>query len=195
MQDVHEIAELISAEIRISTRKAKEVIRFLRARGLMPAGDMVDGVTRMKHYIGRGQNLTLQQLVTLIENPTLLKAMGAKAAVARKQIEALGDPVKHKADSSIGAFAVGTADRDRDSIARFGAWVKATIPPEGCSYHYLALRVIYGAHENFRPSLIRRMQFAFLVLRGHESFAGWFTVTKDSKGRSETFYHRPKNSL
>lgn len=193
MQDVHEIAEEISREVNISVRKAKAIIRFLRAKGLMPPGDQVDGVTRMKHYIGRGQHLTLDQLMRLIEAPALIKAMGTKAATARQQIAALEDPVANAADSSIAAFAMSAANHDPAAIEKFVQWVQATIPPAGCTYHYLALRVIYGAHENFRPSLIRRMQFAMLVLRSHSSFAGWFTV-RDNRGRSETFYHRPKNS-
>ena len=194
MQDVHEIAAQITKEINISASKAKAVIRFLRAKGLMPQGDSVEDLTKIKQCLGRNHHLSLAQLMRLIDAPNLIKALGAKAPDARKQISRLADPVKNAAPSAIAAFAMGAANHDRDALERFKHWVCETIPPAGCTYHYLALRIIYGAHENFRPSLIRRMQFAMLVLRSVPEFEAWFTV-KINKGRSETFYHRPKISL
>ena len=179
----------ISDDCGVSQRQIRKVVASLRKLKLIPAGDSVEDVDAMKGYLRQGRWLTVPQLVDLIENPDLLKALGAKAPAARAQIEALDKPGAVPIPSAA-AMVVGGSTRNEYDLAALEAWIKATVPARGCTYHYLAVRLVRASGELDRKDVINRMKYVFMLIRTRPSFQGWYTVERDRKVPA-TIYHRP----
>ena len=179
----------ISDDCGISERQIRKVVASLRKFKLMPAPDRVHEVDEMKGYLRQGRMLTVPQLVDLIRNPDMLRALGAKAAAARLQIESLDNPDTQE-NGALALLIVMSVTLDESVLAALEAWIKATIPARTCTYHYLAVRVLLAARDVDRADVIRRMKYAFMLVRKRPSFAGWWTMDKNRKVPA-TIYHRP----
>jgi len=185
--------DYLANAVGISKRKLRALVREMRAKGYLPPDDKVDDVRKIKLYMNNGQGLTAAQFVMLLENPALLKSLGAKTDAVKAEIAALGDvkaaalPENHMA--IVGAASSG----DHDGAQRLMDWTKATLPAHPVGYHYLAVRLLLGTPAEFRTRIGRQLHRAYLAVCKHPDFRDWFEVI-EVKGKRKTIYARPKNS-
>lgn len=177
----------ISQDIGVSVRQLKKVVKEFRRLGYMPAGDRVVEVSKMKNYLSIGANLPVEQLLELLENPGLIKALGAKGDAAKAQLEVLGNPASEDRPNLFDMILDISAGQ-KERVEDLAAWIKQTIPAKGCTFHYLAVRVALSIPEDVRGKYHGSIRYAFLQVRKLPSFEGWFTVDRDRK-RPQTLYH------
>lgn len=186
--------EGIAAEIGISVRKLRKTVAVLRRRKIIPSGDRVHEVEAMRSAIGRGQLLSVENLLILLDNPELLKSMGAKAEGAKGQIAALCLEDGVEADDAALLALADTVYKIPGGVQRLASWVQSTIPAGGCTYHYLAVRMVRAARAIDRATVLRQFAYAMILVRALSEMVGWFTVTEDRPGRRITKYHMPKDN-
>jgi hypothetical protein len=185
MPTIHEISRAMN----ISLKK----LRSMEKRGWLlcdaKAHPMVES---MLSTMRSGNPLTVAQCVALIEDPKLFDLLEGKAAKARQQVEALGNP-KPAAIDWIDLSAATLNDENSEAATlRLIAWIKAVLPVSGrVSHHWIAVRLLLAVPEDMRRFEIPRLGKIMLTIRKHPEFAGWFTIAKQGS-RNVTWYHRPK---
>jgi len=149
-------------------------------------------VSQMRHYLGRGQPLTVEMLIELIENPGTLIDLGHYAGKARAQVEALGDVKGETAPRAVSAGLSDATAGDGDAVEAVADWIRGVLPEGGAvSHHWLATRLLMSVPAGARKYDLKRAPIVLLKARGLPKLKGWF-YTEKSKGRTQTFYARPK---
>ena len=135
---IHELAD----EFRISVRK----ITMLQKAGYLTAEPgKRESNAQARYYLKRGKMLTVQQLLDLARNPAKLEALDDLKAKAKGQVASMGDyasealPAERAYNLIYGAFTA-----DGESLAWLSDWLQRTIPPGGCGYHYIAMRMLWN---------------------------------------------------
>lgn len=185
--------EKLSREAEISLRKVRLLVKLMRKYGYLPAGDHMGAARQMKQYMQRGQGLSVQQMVMLIEEPALLKTLGEKKITAEAAIRDLDRPELCKVDSTIVSTVWSAAGQGEDKFPaaeQLASWIKSVIPAKGCGHHYLATRIVLAVAEQDRNAILKRIHFAFMAVRKLPSFDGWFSIKAGIQ--NETIYHQPK---
>lgn len=183
--NIYEIAD--KSGIAVRTLRKLEKIGWPKPE---PVNPMIDS---MIYMLGRAQQLTVMQLVELIEKPELLLELGKHAPRASAQIEALGivEPAPRHIVAEIDDAASGHAG----ATQVLAQWLQKIIPAgESVGHHYLAVRLLHGAPENMRKYIYARIPKALLNVRATDRFAGWSSsVERGGKGSKMTRYHRPNS--
>lgn len=183
--NIHEISDKSGIAVR-SLRKL-ETMGVLRCD---PPNEILDS---MIYMLGRGQQLTVMQLVTLVEKPEMLLDLGKHAARASAQLDALGEV--EPAPRHIVAEIDDAASGKEAAAMVLAIWLQQIIPEnDTVGHHYLAVRLLLGAPENMRKYIYARIPKALLNVRALDRFAGWSSsVSRGGKGSKMTRYHRPKS--
>jgi hypothetical protein len=148
-------------------------------------------LSKMLRYVRSRGGFTAPQLVSLIEEPSLLDSLGCHADKARKQLAKLGDPIE-PAPMEVSFAVTFAAMGEMDSVLPIVRWCKTVIPSDGAvTHHYLAVRLLLGTPKNIRHFDEPRMQRTMLNCRQHPEFSEWWHVEKQGS-RNVTLYHRPK---
>lgn len=180
-----------SDKYKISVPKVRKIAKDYPA--LFDAGDN-PMAGAMRHYLGRGQSLTAEHLCTLIEQPSLMLALGKYAESAQAQVDALRKPRLEVAPPEITAIIGEASKGEADAVHALTLWLQNVIPAERVMHSYIGVRLLLGVHVNSRQYEIPRIPRALLQCRKYEQFAGWWSV-ENFNGRNTTFYQRPKKPV
>lgn len=178
--------EEMSSRYAISLKK----LRRMERDGVLnvEAGDPT--ILQMLSALRSGNQLSVSQCVDLLTAPALFAQLGGYETKARGQLALLGSVVVPAPDSAAMAI-VDAAAYDAGALERLADWIKATIPEQPCTHHYLAVRLLLGVQTNLRQYEAPRIPRAFLNVRKSGLLAGWFEIVKQ-RGKNATIYHRPK---
>lgn len=172
----------VAAQFKISVAK----LRKLDKAGLLRLDKADPIIDAIRFYLGKGQPLSVAQLVYLVENPAAIEHVGDKASVAMTQVAMLNAPTA--APFEVAAEIDQAARGDDDAICKIIPWLKTTIltaKSQGhgvVGHHYLAVRLALGCPAGLREYNMARIPRALLNCRRHPGFAGWWRV--GAKGSS-----------
>lgn len=175
-----------AAQFKVSVAK----IRKMDKAGIMRLDNAHPLTDSMRFYLGKGQPLTVAQLVALVEDPTLIEQLGDKAGVALAQVAALGNPNPAPAET---VAEIDQASRgDMEATGRIIPYLITCIleaESKGqpvINHHYIAVRLVLGSPASLRDYNAARIARALLNCRTHPGFAGWWRVVpKGAKSVSE----------
>lgn len=185
--NIFEFAE----KYKISVPKTRKIAKDYPA--LFDAGDNpIAGA--MRHYLGRGQSLTAEHLCALIEQPSLMLALGKYTESAQTQVDALRKPRLEVAPPEITAIIGEAAKGEPVAVQSLIEWLCRVIPSVKVTHSYIAVRLLLGVHVNSRQYEVPRIPRALLHCRRHEQFAGWWIIEK-LNSRSITIYQKPKKTV
>lgn len=166
----------VAAQFKISVSK----LRKMDKAGILKLDKSHPLTDSMRFYLGKGQPLTVAQLVALVEDPTIIEQLGEKAGVALAQVAALNAPTAAPLET---VAEIDQASRgDTDAIGRLIPYLKTQIllaASQGHSvinHHYLAVRLVLGSPASLRDYNAARIARALLNCRRHPGFAGWWRV-------------------
>lgn len=171
----------ISDKFNVSAAK----LRKLDKAGLLRTNPENSIATEIRYYLGKGKQLTVKQLVALLDNPALLFDLGNRAHQAEMQLRSLGRCQDEKAPLEIVAEIDQAARGDLNVVAKILPWLKEIIPATGTvGHHYIAVRLVLGSLPGLREYNAARISPALLNCRRHPNFSGWWNV---SNGASRYF--------
>ena len=185
--NVHEIADKFGLPV-------KKLQRMEKA-GLLVTTPGDERPHKMKGYLASNRPLSVAQLLDLMREPALfdqLGKLGTYEAKARAQVDELGDVAADALSVEVAANLIyGGAIADGDSLRTLESWLHAVIPAKGCSYHYVAARMLYNVPGGRFAVSYRYLPRAILNLRNLPSLAGW--SSRDEGVNAPTKFHRPAN--
>lgn len=181
--NVHEIAEKYNLPI----RKLKK----LEADGLLvtTAGD--SRPIKMRAYLSSNRPLSVVQLIDLKRDSSgaLLARLGGYRIRAEELLAEVGDIASgaHPGGTATSRL-YGAAILERPALDALAEWLRETIPPQGCSYHYIATRLLWNVPADQLPRAYKFLPRALINLRALPELAGWSTKEKGEGTR----FIRPK---
>lgn len=184
----------INEKYQISLGKLKRLVR----EGLLVCdeGDGHPLAPAMRANLMRNQDLSVEQLLLLIDKPKIYAELKNRQSQARKQVAALGD-------YAIGAMPLElvkpinfAASGDDKNIKIVMAWIKETLTNANgeVSYAYLGVRAAIGILPVGRHDFLGKFAQALMNVRRDPEFAGWFR-TDLIGSRKKTFYFNPELDL
>ena len=175
----------ISEKFKISVPK----LRKMDKAGVLILDEDIGGtILDIRHNIKTNNNLTVMQLVYLVDNPAMILQLGRYISAAQTQIDDLGDI--EPAPRIVGANLVFAARAEPDSVAVLVEWIKAILPSEPVGHTWLGVRLLLGCNVNSRREYALRLGRAFFECRKQPDFASWWHVEKKSN-RNVTIYQKP----
>lgn len=149
----------------------------------------------MRDSLSHKRPLSVEQLLVLIQQPTVMAELRKKQQDARAQIAALGDFKAHKPAPGLFATIDGAAQFDEASQRKLIDWLKLILPPEPVPHAWIAVRVAQDVSEgDGRDKLLAQLTKALANIRKHEAFAGWSSVAFVA-GQNRTFYSQPAQNF
>lgn len=168
-------------------------LRKLAKEKLLTIVPTDDEPEKMRAYLSRGQPLSVQQMIALLDDKSgkLMARLGTYQDKAQAQLDAIGDPSLDALPAEQSAnYIYGCRMLDTHALPLAAEWLKRIIPAGGCSYHYVAIRMIWNCPEP------RRKQSYFHLPRGMSNLAAYVGDawrTKPAKGPVR--FHRPTFDL
>lgn len=144
----------------------------------------------LRSTLAKGNRLTAQQLVGLIEAPGNLLELGKHAGTAERQLAALGDAKGQVAPVEVVANILEAAKGEPEAVEIMVNWLKSVIPDKPVEHAYLAVRLLLGVRENIRRFEAPRIPRALLNARNHPGLAGWWRTEKTKTSQTRTFYQK-----
>lgn len=167
----------------------------LEKDGFLVASKTDSRPAQMKIYLQSGRPLAVHQLIDLIREPGLIPLIGKTSTyrdMAASIVESLGNveasalPVETAAN-----IIYGAAILDPDMTARLVEWLRGVIPAKGCSYHYLAVRMMFNVPGARWKETYRYLPRAMTTIRNHPLLEGW----SYKEGKEPVKFQRPANSF
>jgi hypothetical protein len=170
-------------------------LRKLHAGGHLLLDDTDEPLmTEIRYYLRRGAPLAVKHLMTLLDDPARLDAIGKGRDKAQEQLDALGKPIT-PAPLNIALELSGAAMNEPASVETVMRWAMDAIPPyREVSHPFLAVRLLLGLPENQRKYELPRIHRTMLNVRKRAEFRGWWRIEKTAS-RNVTIYSRPAKSL
>lgn len=148
-------------------------------------------VEKMAYMLGKSQQLPVDALAALVEDPGLLVELGRYAGEAEFQVSSLGKVDRDIAPADVAAEIEQAAKGDDGAVKKLAGWLKGIIPTDcAVGHHFVAVRLLLGVPETLRKYAYSRLGRALLNVRRHKSFEGWSSY--DTSGHHKVSrYHRP----
>ena len=145
----------------------------------------------MRANLAKRQALSVEQLLCLIERPSVYAELRTRQKDARAQIAALGDYASGKPAPSLLLAFQDAAENDPKSVQAVIDWAKSVLPGSPVPYSYLGVRAAQGVTvESARKNFLMKFPMALRNARKRPEFAGWFE-TIETKGRKVVNYFNP----
>jgi hypothetical protein len=181
----------ISEQFSISVAKLR---KMEKAGCLRVDSEENEAAASLRHYLARNQQMTVGQLMTLIESPSLYIELGKWSDRARTQVAALGDVKADAAPLDVTAYIDDAARGDPEALDVLTRWLQSVLPARPVGHAWVAVRLLIGLPENLRAYNVKKIPMALLNVRKLPDFAGWFIVEKIGT-RTQTFYMRAKKPV
>jgi hypothetical protein len=187
--NIYEIAEKFA----ISVAKLR---KMERDGCLRVDGEDSETAAALRHYLARNQQMTVAQIMSLLDSPALYIELGKWADRARTQVAALGDVKATAAPRDVTAYIDDAARGDSEAVEILMRWLHGVLPAKPVPHSWIAARLLINLPENLRASFIKRIPIALLNVRKQPEFAGWWTLAPTgAKDRNQTFYQKAKIAL
>ncbi|WP_145960988.1 hypothetical protein [Sphingosinithalassobacter portus] len=167
-------------------------IRKLVKAGFVKASEENPLAEQMRRALARQNPLSVEQLLALIDDPTLEYDLGRYADIALSQVAALGDVETTKASAEVCANMDDAADGRPHAIAMLGEWLRDVIPSRAVPHAWIAVRLVWHYRSSLRKEDYARIPLALIAAR--KEIEGWYRV-ETVRGRKMTFYQRPAGHL
>jgi hypothetical protein len=184
----------LSFQSGIPLRKLR-LLDKLGALRVDPNPEFIDGL--IFHMRGN-RNLTVAQLLALIDDPAALDDLGAArpryASRAREQLAALGDIVPQAAPREVTAAIQGASRGDDDESLIIATWLKSVLPVEPVSHAWITVRLLFPLNAFMREQTAPLISPALLNMRKLPEFAGYWQSEKIG-ARSTIKYFRTRGEI
>lgn len=183
MDDPFQIAERCD----ISLKKARKLAKAFSLR----TGKKDERAAKMRLKLCRDEQLTVCQLMALLNEASLFRKLGKYENRALAQTYVLGNVRAGAAPLNVIKHIDGAAAGHRESVEIIMRWLKSVIPPWPIRYHWIAIRLLMNRWPYVRSGDTWQIEKALRHIRAHPEFAGW--SSKRPVGTwNPVFYHRPK---
>ncbi len=146
----------------------------------------------LRFSLSRQSNLSVADLLTLLDNPEIFYDLRNYEDRAREQVARLGDVTSGAAPKHVTAEIQNAARGDKAAALVIIDWLKGILPAGPVGYHWIAARLLFPLNDFLRKENSKHVIRALLIVRAQPEFAGWWHVRKIKKvDRAE--YFRPMN--
>ena len=180
--DVYEIAH----EFNIPLKK----IQAMAKRGLLVTTPADEATGKAIAILQRSRALPVLELLHLYQNPELVDGLGFYASRARAQLAPLGDVKAGGFGPRAANMILGAAMIQPEDVNELVGAIQKAIPPGGCTYSWLACRMLHDVEKTRLAHTNRYMRSAMLAVKSHPAFEGWFRTD----GR-QTIFRNPLEAL
>lgn len=181
--DAFDIAERCD----ISVKKARKVAKAFS----LPTGRRDERSADMRDKLCRNQQLSVKQLLTLLNDWALFRKLGKYENRARAQIFELGNVRADAAPCDVTNHIEAAATGNRESVEIIMRWLKSKIPPWPVRSHWIAVRLLIKRWPNLRNRDYYLVHLALEKVRAHPDFKGW-SGKRPVGSQNPMFYHRPQ---
>lgn len=183
MKDAFEIAEGCD----ISLKKARKVAKAFSLR----TGRKDERSAKMRLKLSRNLQLSVRQLLTLLNEGALFRKLGKYEDRARAQTFALGNVRAGVAPLEVIQHIEGAAAGLPESVNVIMRWLKSVLPPWPVPSHWIAVRLLIDRWPNLRNRDYCHVHQALENVRAHPEFKEW-SGKKPVGSQNPMFYHQPK---
>jgi len=145
----------------------------------------------MRLKLCRDQQLSVWELLTLLNEASLFRKLGKYESRALAQTYALGNVRAGVAPVEVKKHIEGAALGHRESVEVIMRWLKSVLLPWPVSYHWIAVRLLFDQWPKLRSRDTWLVNEAMKHVRARPGFAGW-SSKRSVGGYNRVFYHRPK---
>jgi hypothetical protein len=145
----------------------------------------------MRLKLCRDQQLSVGELMTLLNEAPLFRKLGKYEDRARAQTYELGYVRAGVAPAEVIKHIEGAAVGVRESVEVLMRWLKSVLPRGPVRYHWIAVRLLFGKWPNLRSRDTWLVNRALTNVRAHPEFEGW-SGKRPVGAQNPMFYHRPK---
>lgn len=181
--DAFEIAERCD----ISLKKTRKLAKALSLR----TGRKDERSAKMRLKLCRNLQLSVWELMTLLNEGSLFRKLGQYENRARAQTYALGNVRAGAPPDDVTRHIEGAAAGHRESVEIIMRWLKSVIPSWPVRYHWIAVRLLINRWPYVRSRDTWQIEKALRNIRAHPEFAGW-SGKRPVGTWNPMFYHRPK---
>lgn len=181
----------ISTKFKISVG----ALRRLEKGGLLEFEKPSGSVAKMRFLLIRNQQLPVESLLELLDEPGTLFDLYKYEERGRAQIRALGDVRGSVAPIEALAAISDAAGGDAHAAQAIADWLIRVLPREPVSHHWVAVRLLLPLDPVQREAMFGKISFALMHMRKLESFAGYWVSVENKAGRKEIKYFQKKLDL
>lgn len=179
--NIFEIAETFQ----LSLAKVKRMERL--GVLIVDAGEGHPLAVAMRDNLRNNQDLSVLQLLALIETPKAMAELRTRQAQAKRQIAALGDYAGQAMPLDLVMAVRLASENDPKGVKAVIAWAKSVLPGDPVPYAFLGVRAAFKILQPGRADFLAKFARALLNCRKDPEFAGhWRTEKKGA--RKKTFY-------
>lgn len=167
-------------------------LRRLEKGGLLTFEKPSDSVAKMRFLLIRRQQLPVDSLLELLDDPGTLFDLYKYEERGRAQITALGDVRSSMAPIEVLAAISDAAGGDAVAAQVIASWLMRILPATDVSHHWVAVRLLLPLDPVQRGALASKVSFALMHMRKLESFAGYWASVENKSGRKEIKYFQKR---
>jgi len=152
-------------------------VRKLEKDGLLKSVACDERPAKIKFYMGKGNALTVLQMLMLLKEPAILWQLGPYQERAQSQLAALGDVAAGSFGERAANLIYGAAILEPECTNELASMVRGMIRREGeISYAALAARMLWDTPASRLSHANRCLRPAMANLRKHPDLVGWVLV-------------------
>lgn len=163
-------------------------LRRLEKGGLLKFEKPSDSVAKMRFLLIRNQQLPVESLLELLDDPGTIFDLHKYQERGRAQITALGDVRGEAAPIGVYASIADAAGGDVLAAQTLADWLTGILPSEPVSHHWVAVRLLLPFDEMQRGEMLGKVSFALMHMRKLDSFADYWESVQNKSGRKEIKY-------
>lgn len=155
-------------------------LKTLARAGLLKHDKEDPRVEAMRRTLRNGNALSVLQLITLLQEPALTRALGHYEERAKQQVAAIepGTVKRQAFDEQAKNHIFGAAIMNAESLGALVSVILKTLPA-GMTYHALGVRMLWNVPENRRKQTANYLRLAIRNLRNHPDLQTWFEPALD----------------
>lgn len=178
--NIHDLAARTGISLKILRKLEKINVLKLDPENALAA--------ELRFSLSRQSQLSVMDLLTLLENPDIFGDLRQYDERAREQVARLGDVTSGAAPKHVTAEIPNAAKGDRRAALVIADWLKGILPAGPVGYHWVAARLLFPLNPFLRKENSKHVIRALLIVRAQPEFAGWWHVRKIHKvDRAEYF--------
>jgi len=147
---------------------------------------------KIRFVLMRKGQLTVEQLLQLIVDPSLFDMLKKYEARARAQIAALGDYQATLAPREVTAVIDRAAGAEADAALILAQWFGDVLPAEPVGHHWVAVRLLLPLPVFQREKAMSLVSLALMHMRKLDAFRPYWESIENKSGRKEIRYFQPK---
>lgn len=178
----------ISTKYKISVT----ALRRLEKGGILQFEKPSDTVAKMRFLLIRRQQLPVESLLELLDDPGTLFDLYKYEERGRAQLKELGDVRGSLAPIEALAAISDAAGGDPVAAQAIADWLMRILPREPVPHHWVAVRLLLPLDPVQRDVMLPKASFALMHMRRLESFVGYWESVENKAGRKEIRYFQKK---